>query len=76
MDELNDLKRQNEVGKVCETIDNIAGAIYRMGWMVRDGKSVPTDAETILALKDRFDQSVTELTKFISDDAQGSEPTA
>ena len=67
MDELNDLKRQNEVGKVCETIDNIAGAIYRMGWMVRDGKSVPSDAETILTLKERFCQSVDELVKFIKD---------
>ena len=67
MDELKDLKRQNEVGKVCETIDNIAGAIYRMGWMVRDGKSVPSDAETILTLKERFCQSVDELVKFIKD---------
>lgn len=72
MEDLNDksMAQKLEIGKVCETIDNIAGAIYRMAWMVRDGKSVPSDAETILTLKERFCQSVDELVKFIKDESE------
>ena len=74
MEDLNDKStvQKLEIGRVCETIDNIAGAIYRMAWMVRDGKSVPSDAETILSLLDRYGKSVDDLTKYISKDRSES----
>lgn len=76
MEDLNDKSMvQLEIGRVCETIDNIAGAIYRMAWMVRDGKSVPSDAETILSLLDRYGKSVDELTKYIRKDRNDTDMT-